>query len=880
MKKIFNYLLVFIMLEVAIIYYLQFDLQQRKQYLFNETKGNLQTTYVAIVNLYELFSSTLYSEIINKPQILSLYAQAYEADEQQRASIRLQLYELLQPTYIRLKQKNLKQLHFHLPDNTSFLRMHRPEKFGDDLTSARYSVKKVNADKVFVKGFEEGRIFNGFRYVFPLFYQDKHIGSVELSISFQAIRDEIEKILPVKTTFIIKKSIVQSKVFDTELKNYTKTKLHPDYLYEKAIHSKLTTVQHRETFSLNALTAINEKIKPKLSQLLDSTQGNVFSVYAPTKYGNFIASFVPVYNIENQLAAYILSYSHDKQLTYYIQDFYIKIIVSSLFMIAALILFYYFTRGQQLQFEIIQRKAMEAELLQAKNQAESANLAKSQFFANMSHELRTPLNAIIGYSEILHEELSDLGDNDLLDDLFKINNSGKRLLDIVNEVLDLSRIEAGKMELFAQNFEVISLVNDLENSIKPLLEEHHNTLTINLQPNLGNMYSDYNKIEKILSNLLSNAVKFCPNGEITLHVNRTTKWLDEHEQDWLVFQVIDNGIGMTTEQVKQAFQAFSQADTSSTRKYGGVGLGLAIVKSFSQILGGGIEVESRYGEGSQFTIYLPAQLENNENALSEQTQIQPIKYNAIALIIDSDSIACEILKGYLLRLGYQVEMADQAQQGLALVKKFKPNVILLSMTLNDYSGWYVIDGLKADAELITTPVILLLDIEPPVNLKDKQIKSCLIKPIRHEDLIRAVRHAEQAVQESESVIMVIDDDMDTCDLLTKVLHKSSWETVVAGNGIAGLALLETYQPVLIILDLMMAKMDGFDFIKHLQLHPDWRTIPIIVFTSKDLTEDDRNNLQGQVAYIFQKGNYECNNLLNIVQILMNQGRLQQAVSKK
>ncbi len=868
MKKLFKYLIVFLSLEIAIIYYLQFDLQQRKQYLFNETSKNLQTSYVAVINLYELFSRTVYNEVINKPQILALYAEAYEADEQRRAFIRTQLYEHLQATYTRLKQQNLKQLHFHLPDNTSFLRMHRPEKFGDNLSSVRYSVKKVNADKIFIKGFEEGRIFNGFRYVFPLFYQDKHIGSVEISISFQAIREQVEKILPIKTSFIIKKSVVQSKVFDQELKNYIETDLHPDYLYEKSVYSRLSSTQNQQLFSMRTLQLINSGIKEKLIKSIDTEGIKIFNFYTTNLYGNFIVSFVPIHNIEDQLIAYMVTYEHDTQLSYYMQDFYIKFIVSILLTFAALILFYYVTRGQQLEIEIIQRKAMEAELLQAKDQAESANLAKSQFFANMSHELRTPLNAIIGYSEMLHEELMDLNAKDLLVDLFKINNSGKQLLDIINEVLDLSRIEAGKMELFVQDFSVQILVDELESAITPLLREHNNTLQINIQNNIGNMYSDYNKVEKILSNLLNNATKFCVNGKIIFNVSRTQKMVDDCEQDWLVFEVSDSGIGMTIEQINQAFKAFSQADGSSTRKYGGVGLGLAVVKSFSQMLGGGIEVESRYGIGSTFIVYLPAKLKNDA-AVAGTVEELSIQYNAKALIIDPDSISCEILKGYLVRLGYQVVITDQALQGLELTKKLKPNFILLNIILTDQSGWYVIDGLKADPELVSIPVILLLEISPPPELKDSQIKQCLVKPVRRGTLINAIRHAECAIQSTDNLIMIIDDNNDTCDLLTKILHKSGWKTVTATNGIAGLALLETHKPVLIILDLMMSKMDGFDFIKHLQLDSEWRTIPIIVFTSKDLTQDDRDNLKGKVAHILQKGNYEQEKLLNTIYLLMN-----------
>ncbi len=343
------------------------------------------------------------------------------------------------------------------------------------------------------------------------------------------------------------------------------------------------------------------------------------------------------------------------------------------------------------------------ELEETNNRVEAASRYKSQFLANMSHELRTPLNAIIGYSEMLQEEAEELGHGDLTPDLQKINAAGKHLLALINDILDLSKIEAGRMDLYLETFDLGSMLHDVITTIQPLVEKNGNTLSMHCRPEaLGNMHADLTKVRQSIFNLLSNASKFTQQGIITLAVTRDRV----EDADWIAFSVTDTGIGMTPEQMSRLFEAFSQVEASTARQFGGTGLGLAITRHFCRMMGGEITVQSELGKGSIFTIRLPAEDYDRRAQPTPPAEptTKPLPEGASSvLVIDDDPTVHDLMQRSLGKEGFRMVAAAGGEEGLRLAKAMRPAAITLDVMMPGMDGWAVLTALKADPDLADIP---------------------------------------------------------------------------------------------------------------------------------------------------------------------------------
>jgi PAS domain S-box-containing protein len=363
--------------------------------------------------------------------------------------------------------------------------------------------------------------------------------------------------------------------------------------------------------------------------------------------------------------------------------------------------------------DVTERKRIQEELVAAVDASEDASRAKSAFLANMSHELRTPLNAIIGYSEMLQEEMSDRELEDLMPDLHKVHDAGKHLLSLINDILDLSKIEAGRMDILTEEVDVAAVVQDVAATIQPQAVEGGNQVRVSCAADIGTMRADQTRVRQVLLNHLGNAVKFTENGKIDLEVEPAVL----NGRPAVSFRIRDTGIGMTPQQIEKLFQPFVQVDDSATRRYGGSGLGLVISRNLCYKMGGDVTVESEPGQGSTFTILLPREagdvdIDRAKVAVEPETMV-PTDGPATVLVIDDDGLVRDLLQRFLTREGFRVATASGGEEGLERARELKPSLITLDVVMPGLDGWSVLKKLKADPELSRIPVVMMTIIDNP-----------------------------------------------------------------------------------------------------------------------------------------------------------------------
>ena len=509
----------------------------------------------------------------------------------------------------------------------------------------------------------------------------------------------------------------------------------------------------------------------------------------------------------------------------------------------------------------IQNANLFAEVEEKSRQLEMASQHKSQFVASMSHELRTPLNAIIGLTEMMVNNAVRFGTEKAAEPLRRVHRAGTHLLGLINQVLDLSKIEAGKLELSPETVNLVPLLEDVIGTARQLAEQNKNRLVVESPENLGTLTVDPMRLRQILLNLLSNACKFTKQGEVKLRVKKVVDG-----RSWIEISVADTGIGLTPEQQAKLFEEFTQADSSTARQYGGTGLGLAITRKLARMMGGDVTVTSESGKGSVFTVRLPAGAASPATLSSGSDGGRSPTADCV-LVIDDDATARELIADHLKAEGFSVVTAAGGAEGLRLAKELRPTAITLDVMMPDVDGWSVLAALRQDAELAEIPVIMITIVDEHRRGIALGAVGYLTKPIDRERLHRLVSRFRAQVPPTR--VLLVEDDAVQRERMRGWLEGPQWNVQEAENGREALNRIQERKPDVILLDLMMPEMDGFAVVAALQKEVGWRDIPVIVITSLDLDAKDRARLNSGVQSVLVKERFQPADLVERIRRLVH-----------
>ena len=504
--------------------------------------------------------------------------------------------------------------------------------------------------------------------------------------------------------------------------------------------------------------------------------------------------------------------------------------------------------------DVTRQREWEMELEEAKASAEAANRAKSAFLANMSHELRTPLTAVLGYTELIEDDLRDKGETEVLTDLNKITINARHLLQLINDVLDLSKIEAQKMDVHAVDFTIKSLFDEIEAATGSLLSKNENEMQLFCENPEQVLTTDDLKLKQILLNVISNAAKFTKNGKIEVRAEQ----IEVSGVATTRITVSDSGIGMSDEQLANLFKRFNQADETTTRKYGGTGLGLALTKALSRMLGGSVEVESKQGKGTTFTIDIPTVF--SKQLLPDYPEVQAAMFddggksesnsNSTILVVDDEPAARELLQRHLTREGFSVQIARSGTEALSMIAEKPPVAVLLDVMMPGLDGWHVLQKIRKDPATARIPVIMTTVLDEQNFAFAQGATGYLKKPVRRKELASAL---QAAASSADREVLIVDDDTAASERLKTMLHRDGWGVRMASNGHDALAMLKQRIPSLVLVDLIMPEMDGYAFIREVHKVPEFASIPLLVMTASDVSSRKVRELRQKTAGIVQKG---------------------------
>ncbi len=818
--------------------------------LHEETKNNN-----ARISEYRKFSKSIFTRFINKEGILKLVNNYNHAGKDEKNIWRNQLHDSLGVVYEVMKLKSYSIFHFHDPEGKSILRFHKPEKYADDLTRYRYSIKMMIKNHQYLEGFEEGRISNSYRFIYPLFYKGNYIGSVELSVSMLKVLKEEENSFVGAFRFLLKNSAYNKVVNSTTKENY-----HDFNIKGYKVYGVLNRkYKKNKLLADSTFQTLNKQLTKEV--VAAQTKEKPVTKYIRYNGKNWLITFFPIKNISGKQVALIASYE-----IYYPIDFLrkgrrVSFTVGAILSFLITLFFLFINKERR---EAVNRQKT---IQKAKEKAEEIARLKSSFLANMSHEIRTPMNGVVGMTEILkHTGLRE----DQKEFVSIIESSASSLLNVINDILDFSKIDSNKIEIESISFQVRKVIEDVGDTLLLPVEKKGISMLVYTDPSIPDaLFGDPLRLRQVILNLANNAVKFTSKGEVLVSAEMVSeKGENNHKKDevTILFKVKDTGIGISEEAQVKLFEAFVQADATINRKYGGTGLGLTISKQLVELMGGQLKLESKMGKGSTFSFRLTFKTDKNSTKgyFTESEDLSHLR----VLVLDDNQSNRIIFKKYFSFWNIQNDEAADVDEAVdkvreSIKKKMPYNLILVDFQMPEKSGFdfsqiMIKEKLKRDTKLILFSSIS--DMISADTIRENGFDAYLYKPIKYlpfrkiifdtinyqvgEEISEAhlKNNPLQTYKTSDLKILLAEDNMVNQKVASVILNKFGYINVdIANNGTEAVQMHLDNHYDLILMDIQMPVMSGLEATKKIRefekATPGTKRVKIIALTANALEED-------------------------------------------